>query len=138
MKIRRMKSFRKLLLLIPLLLAGASAFAQQDGYDVFVPISKYITQGNVEALSAWFDDTLEVTILSKGGDASKPQAKQIVKSFFDSYTPRSFVITHKAGKGNMKYALADLKAGGETFRVTIFVTCRKNSYLIQQIKVDRP
>ena len=123
--------------MLSLLTAGLCANAQDDGYDVFVPISKYIAQGNADALSAWFDSTLEVTVLSKGADASKSQARQIMKSFFESYTPRSFNITHKAGKANMKYALADLSAGGETFRVTIFIACKNDGYKIQQLKIDR-
>lgn len=132
-----MRFIIRLFAVLSLLTAGLGLHAQKDGYDVFVPISKYIAQGNAEALSAWFDSTLEVTILSKGADASKSQAKQIIKSFFDSYTPRSFTITHKAGKANMKYALADLNAGGERFRVTIFITCKKDGYRIQQLKIDR-
>lgn len=110
--------------------------AQGKGYDVFNPITKYLEQGNVESLSAWFSNNLEVTVLSRGGDSSKNQAKQILKTFFDSYKPRSFNITHTAGSANMKYVVGDLMAGGQTFRVTIFVSYQGDSYRIQQIKVD--
>lgn len=121
------------------LLCCLGAAAQSDGFDVFVPIGKYITQGNSDALSAWFADNLEVSVLSKGSTASKSQARQIMKSFFESYTPSSFNITHTAGRANMKYVLGELKAGGERFHVTIFVSCKGegNSYTIQQIKIDR-
>lgn len=133
-----MSILSRLSIIFALLMACVTAHAQKDGsYDVFVPISKYITKGNADALSAWFDDTLEITVLSKGGDASRPQARQIIKAFFESYTPRSFTITHKAGRPNMKYALADLSAGGEMFHVTIFVACRKGSYRIQQLTIER-
>ena len=143
---------RLLFKLLPILLTlSTTALAQQNGViktispmpqssstgDVFNPISKYMAQGNAEALSAWFANNLEVTILARGGDASKAQAKQILKSFFDNYTPRSFEITHTAGRSNMKYALAELKAGGETFQVTIFVSYQGNTYKIQQLKIER-
>ena len=108
-----------------------------QGYDVFVPIGKYLSQGNTEALSAWFAENLEISVLSKGGDASRAQAKQILKGFFDSHTPRSFTITHTAGRGNMKYALGELKAGGETFNVTVFVNCKDGKNQIQQFNVER-
>lgn len=144
---------RLLFKILPLLLAlSTPAFAQSVGLtksltsapqssspgDVFNPISKYMSQGNAEALSAWFAENLEVTVLSRGGDASKAQARQILKSFFDNYTPRSFEITHTAGRANMKYALAELNAGGETFQVTIFVSCKDDTYKIQQLKIERP
>ena len=63
--------------------------AQNSGeYDVFIPIAKYIKQGDVEKLSAWFAGNMEVTVFSTANDVSRNQAKQIVKSFFDSYSSR--------------------------------------------------
>lgn len=119
-------------------LSGVSAYAQDGGaYDVFVPISKYMREGDAEKLSAWFADNLEISILSVTNDSSRNQAKQIMKSFFSQYTPRSFEISHKAGRSNMKYALGALSAGGELFFVTIFVSCKESTYKIQQIKIDR-
>ena len=119
------------------LLCGISASAQDKSYDVFNPIAKYIRMGDAEKLSAWFADNLEVSIFTNTNDSSRNQAKQIIKSFFDSYTPRSFNINHTAGRSNMKYALGSLNAGGEVFEVTIFVNYKDNNYKIQQIKIEK-
>lgn len=114
------------------------AKAQDNSYDVFNPISKYLALGDADKLSAWFSDNLEITIFSNSNDSSRNQARQIIKSFFRSYTPRSFEITHKAGRSNMKYALGTLNAGGEMFVVTIFVNYMDKDYRIQHIKIERP
>jgi len=119
------------------LISGVRASAQESGYDVFNPIAKYLAMGDAEKLSAWFSDNLEVTIFSDSNDSSRNQARQIIKSFFRSYTPRSFEITHKAGRSNMKYALGNLNAGGEMFVVTIFVGYDDTSYKIQHLKIER-
>ena len=111
--------------------------AQDSSYDVFNPISKYIAKGDAEKLSAWFSDNLEVTIFSNSNDSSRNQAKQIMKTFFRSYTPRSFEITHKSGRSNKKYALGTLTAGGEMFIVTIFVNYKDQDYRIQHLKIER-
>ena len=116
---------------------GFSASAQNRAYDVFVPIAKYMKKGDADRLSAWFADNLEITILSTTNDSSRNQARQIMKSFFNSYTPRSFTIDHKAGRSNMKYALGSLSAGGEMFIVTIFVSCKDDTYKIQHLKIER-
>lgn len=118
-------------------LSGAKALAQDSGYDVFNPIAKYLAKGDADKLSAWFSDNLEVTIFSTSNDSSCNQARQIIKSFFKSYTPRSFEITHKAGRSNMKYALGTLNAGGELFNVTIFVSYKDSDYRIQHLKIER-
>ena len=130
--------------ILSILIASAAVFAsasslsaQDSGYDVFNPISKYLDSGDAERLSAWFSDNLEVSIFSTSNDSSRNQARQILKSFFKSYTPRSFVINHKAGRPNMKYALGTLNAGGEMFTVTIFVNFTDTECRIQQLKIER-
>ena len=119
-----------------LLTLSGVARAQTGEYDVFVPISKYISQGDTESLSAWFADDLDVTLESVSNNCSKSQARQIIKSFFDNNQPRSFTISHTAGKGNMKYAIGTLKTGGETFLVTIFVNIDGNGYKMQHLKIE--
>ena len=120
-------------------LLGTTAYGQNrtEGYDVFIPIAKYIKQGDAEKLSAWFADNLEVTVFSNTHDSSRNQARQIVRSFFESYTPSTFQIEHTAGRNNMKYALGHLKAGGEVFEVTIFVSIKDQTYKIQQLKIAK-
>lgn len=131
-----MKKYFILLTVAAATLFGVSASAQTPG-DVFSPIAKYLEKGDVESLSAWFADNLEVSIFSRTSDTSRNQAKQIVKSFFKTYSPRTFVISHKAGRPNMKYALGVLTAGGEMFNVTIFVGLKDSEYKIQQMKIER-
>ncbi|MCD8312874.1 MAG: DUF4783 domain-containing protein [Bacteroidales bacterium] len=116
---------------------GYTTVTQNGYYDVFVPIAKYLACGDTESLSAWFADNLEITILHSTNDSSKNQARQILKSFFNTYTPRDFQILHNAGRANMKYALGSLNAGGEIFMVTIFVSSKDDIYKIQQLKIER-
>ena len=132
-----MRTVIKLFLASAALTFCIAVHAAGDGYDVFVPISKYLAKGDSESLSAWFADNLEITVMSTTTDSSKSQAKQILKSFFDTHTPRSFEINHSASGSNSKYALGYLNAGGELFEVTIFVSKCKDSYKIQQLKIDR-
>ena len=130
---------KKLIMLLTVAVIGLScavAHAQNTG-DVFNPIAKYIERGDADALSVWFSDNLEVSIFAKTNDASRNQAKQIMKSFFKTYTPRSFRISHQAGRPNMKYALGLLSAGGEMFQVTVFVGLKDKEYKIQQLKIER-
>ena len=41
-----------------------------------------------------------------------------------------------ASQAQSKYAVGDLVAGGEHFQVTIFVTLFRDTYRIQQLKID--
>lgn len=129
---------RLAVILLALWILPCAGTVPQDGaYDVFVPITKYIAQGDAQSLSAWFSDNLEVTVISSTRNCSKTQARQIVKNFFDTYTPRTFTVTHTVSRSNMKCALGQLSAGGEVFIVTIFVSIKDDTYAIQQLKIDR-
>ena len=78
-----MRRYIKLIILsVSVLLCGRlSAQNQETAGDVIVPISKYLVQANPDALSAWFADNLEISVLSRETNASRAQAKLIVKSF---------------------------------------------------------
>lgn len=131
---RNMSRFLKIAVLLAALIPLTAD--AQGGYDVFNPIAKYFAQGDVESLSSWFADNLEVTIGTRTNVTSSSQAKQIVKTFFESNSPRSFDINHKASDNNTKYAIGSLNAGGTTYMVTIFVSLDKDRYKIQQLKID--
>lgn len=109
----------------------------QQNQDVFVPIAKYIQLGDSEKLSAWFANNLELDILGNVSNCSKTQATQILIDFFTNYTPRTFTITHKSGKSPMKYAIGDLNAGGEKFKVTLFVKTQEGGNQIQQFRIAK-
>lgn len=128
----------RLVLPLALLAVFCSSSAQTQGNDgVFVPIAKYLGNGDAESLSAWFADQLEISIDDLSSDTSRKQGRQILKNFFASNPPTSFSVEHTAAKGNVKNALGVLKCPDEAFNVTIFV-CRKNdSFKIQQLKIEK-
>lgn len=105
--------------------------------DVFVPIAKYMQAGDSEKLSAWFAQNLELDMMGSVNVCSKAQAKQILKEFFTNYTPKSFNIAYRSGKAPMKYAIGNLNAGGEKFRVTLFVKTQEDGNFIQQLRVEK-
>jgi len=131
---------KKLLLIAALLVLPwlASLAKVQDGsQDVFTPIGKYIQAGDYDKLSAWFADNLELDMMGAVNTCTRNQAKLIMKNFFSQYTPKKFNIIHKSGKAPMKYAVGTLIAGGERFRVILYVKTTDTSSHIEQLKVER-
>ena len=127
---------RTILFLVLSLLMGGTLRAQVND-DFLSPVERYIARGDVESLSRWFDDALEVTIFSRCNESSINQARQILQTFFNIYTPKGFKISHVVEKPNIEYVLGALDAGGEDFTVTLFVSKQDSRCLIQQMKIDR-
>jgi hypothetical protein len=128
---------RVLALFFSLFLSIAVNLKAQQAQDVFVPIGKYIQQGDSESLSAWFASNLELDILGSVSSCSKVQATQIMKDFFVNYTPKAFSVIHKSGKAPLTYAIGSLSAGGEKFRITLFVMTQEKGNQIQQLRIER-
>ncbi len=122
----------------PCLVLYSQTVKDQDReQDVFVPISKYIQKGDAESLSVWFAPNLEIDILGKNNVCSKQQAKQILKEFFTSYSPKNFTISYRSGKAPMKYAVGTLNAGGSLFRITLTVKTQKEGNYIHQLRIEK-
>lgn len=122
------------------LISNTSSRTQQPQgeFSVFSSITKYLAQGDEASLSTWFADNLDVTVLSTSRNCSKKQAREILRNFFASNTPRSFEVTHKASEANKKYLIGQLNAGGELFQVTIYATSSgQETYKIQQLNISR-
>lgn len=117
---------------------GSRTQQPQGEFSVFSSITKYLAQGDEASLSTWFADNLDVTVLSTSRNCSKKQAREILRNFFASNTPRSFEVTHKASEANKKYLIGQLNAGGELFQVTIYATSSgQETYKIQQLNISR-
>jgi len=122
------------------LISNTNARTQQPQgeFSVFSSITKYLAAGDEASLSTWFADNLDVTVLSTSRNCSKKQAREILRNFFASNTPRSFEVTHKASEANKKYLIGQLNAGGELFQVTIYATSSgQETYKIQQLNISR-
>ncbi len=128
---------RIILLALAAIMSLTCSYAQQKQADVFVPIGKYIQHGDADKLSAWFASNLELDMLGSVSSCSKVQATQIMKDFFVNYTPKSFSIIHKSGKAPLTYAIGRLSAGGEMFRITLFVMTQEKGNQIQQLRIER-
>lgn len=120
-------------------MTSTSSRTQPQGeFSVFSSITKYLAAGDAVALSSWFADNLDVTVLSTSRNCSKKQAREILRSFFASNTPRSFQVSHRASEANKKYLIGLLNAGGELFQVTIYATSTgQETYRIQQLSISR-
>lgn len=135
-----MKKILGILVILAGLLAGSPANAQTpDGeFSVFSSITRYLSQGDVNSLSSWFAENMDVTVISSSRTCSKKQAREILRTFFNANTPRSFQVTHKASESNKKYLIGQLNAGGELFQVTIYATASGGeTYKIQQLNISR-
>jgi hypothetical protein len=121
-----MKNLMLLLLIIPCLAATSQKLDS---------ISKALSRGDVESLSTYFDDNVEID----DDFYDKAEAKNVVKKFFSKNPPKSFSLIHQGtSKGeNSKYFIGNLNAGSGTFRVYVYMKLSGSQPLIQELRFDK-
>lgn len=102
-------------------------------------ISHALSNGDVEKLSEYFDDNVEIVVLENEDIYNKIEAKKIIQAFFEKNKPKSFSQVHQGtskSKGS-KYCIGNLVAGGSSYRVYLYLKTQGNKYLIQELRIDK-
>lgn len=122
-------------LLFILLIAPSIAMMQPNNLS---SISKAMNSGDASALSQFFDDKVELSILDDENLYDKAGAQKALDTFFTKHKPKSYQRVHDGtskGAGS-KYTIGDLKAGNSVFRVYIYMKVAGDKYTIQEISIS--
>ncbi|MEY3195157.1 MAG: hypothetical protein RIQ78_1254 [Bacteroidota bacterium] len=124
-------------LIFVLLFAPAFLFAQgSSGLDA---ISAALNTGDVETLSKYFSDNVEISIQDKEQIYPKAKAAGVLRSFFDANKPKSFSQVHKgtSRESSDQYCIGNLSAVTGDYRVYLYLKVSGNSLSIQEIRMDK-
>lgn len=123
----------KLLALFLLLLTPATGF----GEELPKNIQTGFATGNASAISAYFNNTVELSINGKEDIYSSTQAEIILKDFFKNHIPTSFETIHKGGQGASVYAIGSLITKSGKYRVTLLIKTTDNKTYIHQLRIEK-
>ena len=113
-------SIMKTLIFI-LLFSPAFLFAQ--GATGLEAISAALNTGDVETLSKYFSDNVEISIQDKEQIYTKAKAVDVLRSFFGANKPKSFSQVHKgtSRESSDQYCIGNLSAVPGDYRVYLYL-----------------
>ncbi len=125
-------------LIFVLLLSPLFVFANQ-GNPGLEAISAALNTGDIETLSKYFADNVEISIQDKEQIYSKAEATKVLRSFFDTNKTKSFNQVHKgtSRENSDQYCIGNLSAVTGTFRVYLYLKVDGASISIQEIRLDK-
>ena len=100
-------------------------------------LSEALGKGDASATSAWFHQSLEMSILEEEYETSKNQATRILESFFKSHKPTGFNISFEGTKEQSKYAIGTLNTTNGNFRVNLFFLNKDGKRLIYYLSIEK-
>ncbi|MFM7022794.1 MAG: DUF4783 domain-containing protein [Flavobacteriales bacterium] len=100
-------------------------------------INNAIKSANSQVLAQYFNNTIDLSVLSQENVYSKAQAEQILKNFFANHKPTSFRIGHegKANDGSM-YFIIKLGTNNGNYRIYYLLKQTGNQLLIHKFRID--
>lgn len=130
-----MRNIKKILIVGFISIISFSTYSA-PAFDIPVKIFEAIELGDVEDLNKYFNESIELILLSNEGIYSKSQASQILKDFYHKHRPESFSVLHQGGSENAKYAIGNLKTNNGKFRVHFLVKMKDGKPLIHQLRIQ--
>ena len=94
--------------------------------------------GNSKEVGAYFSSSVSLAILDDNNTYSKNQAEILIHNFFDKYAFRGCKILHRMEtNSNSKYAVLELQAPDQKFRVSLSLKNFKSKFLITDLRIDK-
>lgn len=122
---------------ISFLLLFISLFSfQYTKADILDDVANALRSGDAKAVSRYFGNTIDLTIINQEEVYSKVQAEQILRDFFTKNTPRSFTIIHKGeSKEGARYAIGTfITSQGVQYRTYFYIKQSGLAGTIQELR----
>lgn len=119
-----------------LLTTGISTTILQEQTGIPGGISLALKAGNAAELSKYMNSTVELLLLDKEDFYKKAVAETILKSFFNEYHTKDFVIRHQGARNDAQYAIGNLETEKGSFRVYFLLKKVNQELLIHQIRIE--
>ena len=110
-----------------------------SGNPTLDAITSALGSGNVETLSKYFADKVQISIQDKEKVYSKSEAIDAVRNFFAGAKPQSFSEVHKgtSRESSDQYCIGNLTAANGTYRVYLYLKVNGSAITIQEIRLDK-
>lgn len=106
--------------------------------DPFASVVSALNKGNVDSLSPYFDNMIEITLPSNANSYSKSQAVVILKEFFSANAVKSFKLIHKGNSGEgSSFGIGSLVTDHGTYRTTFFFRQKGNDFVLQELRFEK-
>jgi hypothetical protein len=123
--------------LITILTLILTAHVALNGQNFPAELEEAIGKGDAARMSAFFHQSLEMTILDNDYKASKNQATRIMESFFKKHAPTQFKVSFEGVKEQSKYAIGTLITKEGAFRMNIFFLNKEGKRLIYYLSIEK-
>jgi hypothetical protein len=124
-----MKNFKGLAaILIALLLISFKPYFSIDD------VATAMRSGNVNQLSTYLDNRVDITLPDKSDTYSKTQAEMVIRDFFSNNGVQNFQVKHKGENAGSEFCIGVLKTRNGDYKTVLFMKLKGDKQLLQELR----
>ncbi|GAB4407397.1 MAG: hypothetical protein OHK0039_09830 [Bacteroidia bacterium] len=123
-------------LLILLTAVGFSRVMGQTAEQVVTEAGEGLLKGEVDMLTKYFDEHVEINMMGDRKVHSKAQAQYVITRFFAEYDPSTFQMRQLGETNGGYFAYGDLECSRGLVTVNIYVRMTAQNYRINEIRFE--
>lgn len=128
-----MKTLFTSLIVVFSLFAGNQLFAQNKLEE----LSGFLNNADYKNISKHLDEKVEVSI-ENSDSYNKPEASQMLTSFFSNKTNSEYKAIHKGNYGDDAfYQIGEFKSGAQIYRTYFYTRKVNGTFLVQEMRIER-
>jgi len=126
---------KKIVLLTGLLSIAFLAFRLQNDTD---DIIQSLKQGNASMIAHHFDNYIDLTLPGKEEikNIGKNQAGITLKTFFDEYEVKGFVLSSQREAGTTMYMAGKLQLKNKDYNITVLLKNKEGKHFITSVRIN--
>ena len=125
-----MKNFRgAAIILIALFLTSFKSY-----FFSIDDVATAIRSGNVNQLSAYLDNRVDITLPDKTDTYSKTQAEMVIRDFFSNNGVQNFQVKHKGENAGSEFCIGVLKTRNGDYKTVLFMKLKGDKQLLQELR----
>lgn len=104
-----------------------------------VNISNGLKEGKAEAISTYFDNTIDLSFSDVTNTYSKKQAEVVLQRFLSKIEPKSYLNNQKGNSAynNSKFCIGTLATSNGNYKVYMFFILRKDTYYLKELRFEK-
>jgi hypothetical protein len=100
-------------------------------------IGRSIGKGNAEAVAAYFDDNLSLSLPGSQSIYSNAQAKMILADFFEKNSIKNVSIERSGNNNDSKFAIGKLITSKGNYRIYLVVKQKERDCIIKELRLEK-
>jgi hypothetical protein len=108
-----------------------ASFTKFYGID---DVATAMDSGNINQLSGYLDNRVDISLPDKSDTYSKSQAEMIIRDFFTTNEVQNFKVKHKGECAGSEFCVGILQTHNGNFQTTLFMKQKGDKQLLQELR----